>query len=458
MKSKYRGKKLEGNFSEYLSEKIKLNFKNGIVNGPINIYYRTGELYVTGEIENNVAVNNWKVFYENGNLKFKCTYADTLINTFKDTVYFYQNRGTVYRGTPDVDVRYNSSLIDGFEGSIYEYHRNGQLKQKRDYKYGILVKEYPIYDDKGIQKYKVENVTIDDLPMVKVTRNTENIYNERIYYKRDLYSEFVYNDSTNDTLTFKFGELHIDKFKGMDTLILRSKNYLRLEFVHPLSGMVLERNYGNVKVKKDYIEYLKDDFAFDYNKETNTTKYQLIEHDKTNRIKVVSYRTRVFTDEELSFKPRVIIGGRSVSDSNDSISFFLDGKRYTGSYENKKYRTKNGSSDNYVITKKGIVEYDYTYKHSDRYGYGGVSFLVPEKELSNLGSIKVKKRFKIKKPFYHEKGEYVNGKCEGEWVKKSNNSFKYLTNYKKGEKDGRALRFLYKRLNYAEKVDRKEQG
>jgi len=48
--------------------KMVLNYKNGLKNGPANLYSKSGKQVFTGSYENNFRNGIWRYFYENGNL------------------------------------------------------------------------------------------------------------------------------------------------------------------------------------------------------------------------------------------------------------------------------------------------------------------------------------------------------------------------------------------------------
>jgi len=117
------------------SSNIENCFKDFIIVGKLERYYKSGKLYEKFIVDNENMYAKYESFYENGNLKEKGKvyqeYLDSEPKKIENFEYFYDNGKLRERGN------YNYS---GKKDGLFEYFsQNGKLIKKENYKDGELI-------------------------------------------------------------------------------------------------------------------------------------------------------------------------------------------------------------------------------------------------------------------------------------------------------------------------------
>ena len=138
----YKKGLLHGPFEAYegcgVAYSLKTEYKNGVEHGTY-IEYDEGYLSMEGEMVNGLAQGKW-TGYEYGRISWTEDIKDDI--TMSVTEFHYHDNGQIY-GV----LNYNGS--EELHGVSEEYHQNGQLKQKVEFKNGELLRVIEEYDFNG---------------------------------------------------------------------------------------------------------------------------------------------------------------------------------------------------------------------------------------------------------------------------------------------------------------------
>ena len=108
------------------------NFKNGKIDGEFKEFYRDGTLFQIGSFKSG-DLENIKVFYENGNLKFETTFEDR-----KGYHKGYYSNGIVSE---------EGETYKGDEIGLWKYYsEDGKLSSEGTYKEGKKIGEWKFYN------------------------------------------------------------------------------------------------------------------------------------------------------------------------------------------------------------------------------------------------------------------------------------------------------------------------
>lgn len=113
------------------NKKLMIHMKDTVENGKYNMWYESGELWVTGNVIDGKESDTMKEYYRNGNLSRIKFYIDnkmkiyrrydtlgrktTEINDIKDVIYAWYKSGQLKLRIPHV------------EGDFIKYHENGRI-------------------------------------------------------------------------------------------------------------------------------------------------------------------------------------------------------------------------------------------------------------------------------------------------------------------------------------------
>lgn len=110
----------EGSFKKYHIADV--SYKNGERDGPVTMYYASGEKAATGSYENNLLQGNFTVYTKSGEV-------DRTFNLYHDKIegeltYFYKSG----------KKKYLYNFVKGFrQGESLSYYENGTIKSKKKY-------------------------------------------------------------------------------------------------------------------------------------------------------------------------------------------------------------------------------------------------------------------------------------------------------------------------------------
>lgn len=222
-------------------------------------YYKSGKKYFETVWDNNSTALSSVHWYENGNLEWEIKYNGDI----ETSISYYEN------GTKFNELRYKGGEPDG---TCLEFHQNGKIKTKSEYKDGVLINGKFIECDEFT---RCKQVFFDGLSSEtnnnkwEVAENdnfkTQIIPNEgydvankldigisfRIYQPLDITNDF----SIESNITFKDGDK--TTFHGIQFAFLNWDNYSyfyvsakgEYKTGHIIDGL----NYGGSVVKSSYI-------------------------------------------------------------------------------------------------------------------------------------------------------------------------------------------------------------
>jgi uncharacterized protein len=109
-------------------------------------YYKSGNKFYTGSILNGEKVGTWIWWYENGQKKDQCQYADGF---YIDTIYHWYSNGRL-KQIEVVPVRaIGSDESCNCNGLIIRYNENGKIEEKFNALHGKLQGTYSTYKENG---------------------------------------------------------------------------------------------------------------------------------------------------------------------------------------------------------------------------------------------------------------------------------------------------------------------
>jgi len=178
------------------SSSIENCFKDSIINGKLERYYKSGKLYEKFIVDNENMYAKYESFYENGNLKFK---GNRKIKEFE------------------------------FHGICEHYYDNGKLKEKANYNYGYPLGLYESFYENGKLEEK-RNLDTDG------EGNFESFYengklkergNYRHYKKNGSYEKFYQSGKLEERGNYRYPSKKDGLFEyySQNGKLIKKENY-----------------------------------------------------------------------------------------------------------------------------------------------------------------------------------------------------------------------------------------
>ena len=219
------------------SSSIENYFKDSIINGKLERYYKSGKLYEKFIVDNENMYAKYENFYENGKLKFK---GNRKIKEFE------------------------------FHGICEHYYDNGKLKEKANYNYGYPLGLYESFYENGKLEEK-RNLNTDG------EGNFESFYengklkergNYRYYKKNGSYEKFYQSGKLEERGNFENGYIrgNFESFYENGNLKEKGKVYQEYLDSEPKKIENFEYFYENGKLRErgNYNYSGKKDGLFEY--------------------------------------------------------------------------------------------------------------------------------------------------------------------------------------------------
>jgi uncharacterized protein len=144
-----------------------LEFKNGLLSGTSEEYYRSGQIEVKGEFKDGIRSGDWIEYFENGQVKSEGEFKDGIRSG--DWIEYFENSQIYSQG----------SYVNGLkQGEWKEYNEDGFLYEQADYSSGFLNGQYyrfssmsgdtiingnfTINNVNTLELNKFQNITLDD--------------------------------------------------------------------------------------------------------------------------------------------------------------------------------------------------------------------------------------------------------------------------------------------------------
>ena len=219
------------------SSSIENCFKDSIINGKLERYYKSGKLYEKFIVDNENMYAKYENFYENGKLKFK---GNRKIKEFE------------------------------FHGICEHYYDNGKLKEKANYNYGYPLGLYESFYENGKLEEK-RNLDTDG------EGNFESFYengklkergNYRHYKKNGSYEKFYQSGKLEERGNFENGYIrgNFESFYENGNLKEKGKvyqEYLDTKF-EKIGNFECFHENGKLKERGNYRYPSKKDGLFEY--------------------------------------------------------------------------------------------------------------------------------------------------------------------------------------------------
>ncbi|WP_339125154.1 acetoin ABC transporter permease [Fusobacterium nucleatum] len=219
------------------SSSIENCFKDSIINGKLERYYKSGKLYEKFIVANENMYAKYESFYENGNLKFK---GNRKIKEFE------------------------------FHGICEHYYENGKLKERANHNYGYPLGLYESFYENGKLEEK-RNLNTDG------EGNFENFYENgnlkergdyRYYKKNGNYEKFYKSGELEERGEYRNGYIKGDFESFYKNGNLKEKGRVNQEYLdkkfEKIGNFECFHENGKLKERGNYKYPSKKDGLFEY--------------------------------------------------------------------------------------------------------------------------------------------------------------------------------------------------
>lgn len=219
------------------SSSIENCFKDSIINGKLERYYKSGKLYEKFIVDNENMYVKYENFYENGNLKFK---GNRKIKEFE------------------------------FHGICEHYYENGKLKERANHNYGYPLGLYESFYENGKLEEK-RNLNTDGEGIFESfyeNGKPKERGNYRYYKKNGSYEKFYQSGKLEERGNFENGYIrgNLESFYENGNLKEKGKVYQEYLDSEPKKIENFEYFYDNGKLRErgNYNYSGKKDGLFEY--------------------------------------------------------------------------------------------------------------------------------------------------------------------------------------------------